>query len=84
MTEQPRGLYGSMMHGYRRLRGSYCAWCRKELPDPQESKVNRYCDEQCRQADERSRHDQTPVTRGELERELQALRNRLDALERRD
>ena len=78
MTDQPGSFAGSMARGHWKRLGTYCAWCRKELPDPQLSKVRRYCDDECRQAYEQRRYDQTPATRGELE----TAKKRLEALER--
>ena len=81
MTDEPRSFAGSMAHAHWKRLGTYRAWCRKELPDPQLSKVKRYCDDECRQADEQLQHDQTPVTRGELASELSNFKRRLEALE---
>ena len=50
MTEKPHGTYGNMAHAQRKKLGAYCAWCRKELPDPKPSEVKRFCGDQCRWA----------------------------------
>ena len=65
-----------MAHAHWKRLGAYCAWCRKELPDPQLSKVIRYCDDQCRQAHEEHQYNQVHPTSQELAAELQALKRR--------
>ena len=82
MTNRSRGTYGSMAHAHWKWLGTYCAWCRKELPNPQLSKVERYCDDQCGQSYEQHQHDQVHPTRHELAAELKDLKERLEAVER--
>lgn len=79
---EPKTWSGSMLRGHLIRNGSYCGWCRKELPDPGLYREQRYCDDQCRKEREQDRNDRTGVTRGELAAELKEVKDRLEALER--